>query len=472
MAMNSRHQPSTDPTGGSALSPRIRAPQSLADSGLTRGFLAELITKILLLRGRLSLSALAGIVKLPASIVAEVLAFVRAERLAEVNRSGATDADAEFQLTEAGRARAGEALERCQYAGPAPVPLAAYAQTVAQQSQRELRFGSEEVRRALSGLILDGSLVDQLGAAMNSGRPVLLYGPAGSGKTYLAEQFSGLLPGSILVPHAITVGAEIIQVFDPLVHKAEEDSALANGGIVRTDRDLRWVTCRRPVVMTGGELTLAMLDLQFDASTRFYQAPPHVRANGGLLIIDDLGRQLVEPRQLMNRWIVPLDRRRDYLGLHNGFKFEIPFDLWVVFSTNLRPQNLADDAFLRRFGYKVHVGPMTLGDYRRVFMRVCDELGVGFDSSAFEWLITDRHRARARPLLACYPRDLVERVRDFAIYEGSAPEASPAALARAWDTYFVSDDADDHDGPVSRGVDGQSGPSPRAGDGGFGGIAE
>jgi len=428
---------------GPGASKRPRSPQSLADSGLSLGFLIELIAKLLLLRGRLSLVSLAATIKLPPSFLTDALGFMRRERLVEVNRGGATDADAEFQLTESGRARAAEALERCQYAGPAPVPLQSYVDVVARQSLSTIRFSAKGVREALGDLVLPPGLVDQLGAAMNSGHAVLLYGPAGSGKTYLAERFAEQLPGTISVPYALTVGGEVIQVFDPLVHQPAGDGAHDEPGLVRSDADARWITCRRPVVMTGGELTLAMLDLQFDPATRYYQAPPHLKANGGMLIIDDLGRQLVEPRQLMNRWIVPLDRRRDFLSLHNGFKFAVPFDLCVLFSTNMRPTHLADDAFLRRFGHKVFVGPMTLSDYREVFRRVCAELKVGFDAGAFEWLITERHTKDQRPLLACYPRDLVGRIRDVAIYEGTPAQMSEASLSLAWDTYFVASDSDE-----------------------------
>lgn len=423
--------------GVSSTSSSPRAPQTVEDSGLTRGFLIDLLAKFLLLRGRSSLTNISLAIRLPPSVLIDVLGFMRSEHLVEV-RGGANESEAQYQLSESGKHRGNEALARSQYAGVAPVALDDYHRVTRGQSIAGLRFTSEAIHDALRELVLPETLVDQLGAAMNSGRAVLLYGPAGSGKTFLAERFAELLPGEILVPYAITVGGEVIQVFDPLVHDPIAPTGHANA-FIKADADERWVACRRPVVMTGGELTLSMLDLQFDLATRFYQAPPHIKANGGLLIIDDLGRQLVEPRQLMNRWIVPLDRQRDYLSLHTGFKFEVPFEVLVLFSTNLRPTDLADEAFLRRFGYKVFVGPLSLGEYQRVFENVCREVGVTFSRDAFDWLIEMRHGRDERPLLACYPRDLLGRVRDFSIYDGSPSEMTASTLDRAWRTYFVTE---------------------------------
>ncbi|MFC5301300.1 ATP-binding protein [Azospira restricta] len=424
-----------DPLPAAPMSPR-----SLDECGLDLLFLADLAGKIIFQRGKISLTSLTAHICLPAVVVTPVIDFMRGEHLAEIARRGASEGDVEYQLTEEGKRRAIESLRRCQYAGPAPVTLQAYTETVEVHSVGALEIHADDVHREYSDLVISQRILDSFGAAMNSGRAIFVYGPAGSGKTYMAERLCRLLGGTIAVPHAVVVDGEVIQVFDPLVHKpippVERTERLIDR---RRQPDARWVICHRPVVMTGGELTLSMLDLHFDQSTRFYQAPPHFKANNGIFIIDDLGRQLVSPRDLMNRWIVPLDRRCDYLALHTGYKFRVPFDVVVVFSTNVKPTDLADEAFLRRLGYKIFIGPVPEHDYREIFERCCTEYGVRFDAAAFDFLVKEMHVRANRPLLACYPRDLVGQIRDFAIYEGSERAMSESTLKRAWASYFVSD---------------------------------
>ena len=412
------------------------APRALADTGLSDQFVLELAAKVLLLRGRQRLTELAHALRLPASVVEELLEFMRGERLVELLRRGATHGDALFVLTELGRARATDFLRRCRYAGPAPVAIEAYVAQVRQQSVSGMQVTRADVDRAYQGLILRQELREQIGAAMNSGRPLFFYGPAGSGKTYLAESLVRLLKGCVAVPYAFLVDGEIVQVFDPLVHRplpaAHAESVLD----ARSRTDARWVLCERPVVVVGGELRLEMLDLRFDSSAGFYQAPPHVKANNGLFIVDDLGRQIVRPEQLMNRWIVPMDRRRDYLALHTGTSFELPFDMVLVFSTNLTPSDVADEAFLRRLGYKVYVGPTAEDDYRELLRLACKQCHVPYHEQAFADLLA-LHQAHRRPTLACHPRDLVGLIADFAIYMGTEPQFTPVALERAWHSYFA-----------------------------------
>ncbi len=419
------------------------APRTVAETGLPFVFLVELAVKILSVGGQLRLAELANRMKLSVSVIDSLICYLRAEKLCEVARTGGTGTDADlcYRLTDLGRARALEFLARCAYAGPAPVTLEDYCASVQSQSVASLRIARDAVTEYFGDIIVGGGILDQLGAAMNSGRAMFIHGPAGSGKTYLAERLAGLLRGDIRVPHAVLAGGEVVQVHDPLVHRpcaSDGKEALRRGSA-----DLRWVTCRRPAVLTGGELTLDMLDLKFDHTTRYYQAPPHLKANNGIFIIDDLGRQRCSPTDLLNRWIVPMDRRIDYLALHTGYKFQVPFDVIVVFSSNLPPAELGDGAFLRRIGYKIHVGPMSEADYRRIFVRVCADHGIAWNEDAFTYLLQERHGPAHRPLLACYARDLVSQVRDRASYADEQPALTPDALDWAWNNYFTGEhDAD------------------------------
>jgi DNA-binding PadR family transcriptional regulator len=419
-----------------------RAPRAPGETGLELSFLVELLAKMIYMHGELRLPQLVAQTRLLPGVLGPVLAFMRAEKLCEVTRHGETEAALSYCLTDLGRARAEEFRRRSQYIGPAPVRLDDYVAQVMQQSVGDLAFGREHLERAFADIVVQEGVLEQLGSAMNSGRAQLIYGPAGSGKTYLAERLVNLLFGDVAVPHAVTVNGEVIQVFDPLVHRpatADACTSAADGIDRGSAGDPRWVLCRRPVVMTGAELTLAAVDLEFDPQTRFYQAPPQMKANNGLFILDDLGRQLVSARDLMNRWIVPLDRHTDAMTLHTGQKFTIPFDLIVVFSSNMNPSELADPAFLRRLGYKIYVGPLHPLDYRTVFESVCQDLEIPFAEAGFDFLCR-LHRLEGRPLLACTPRDILAQLRDYARFHGAPPRLSEELLGWAWKNYFARDE--------------------------------
>ena len=417
------------------------APRTVQDTGLPFIFLVELAVKTLFLGGQLGLTELAGRMKLSVGVIDPLIGYLRAEKLCEINRAGntGTDADINYRLTDLGRARGAEFLTRCAYAGPAPVTLDDYCAAVQSSCVASMRIPRDAVHGYFGDIVVSEGILDQLGAAMNSGRAMFIHGPAGSGKTYLAERLAGLLMGHIRVPHAIFAGGEVVQVYDPVVHhpSAGADGAGVEAFQRRGTVDARWISCRRPAVLTGGELTLDMLDLKFDHTTRYYQAPPHLKANNGIFIVDDLGRQRCSPTDLLNRWIVPMDRKIDFLALHTGYKFQVPFDVIVVFSSNLPPAELGDGAFLRRIGYKIHVGPLIEDDYRSIFMDVCTDFGIAWSEDAFTYLLREQHAREERPLLACYARDLVSQVRDRAAYDGEEPALTPQALEWAWNNYFT-----------------------------------
>jgi predicted ATPase with chaperone activity len=424
-----------------------RAPRSIEETGLSFLFLTELVLKILFQRGQVRLPELAAHIKLSISVITPLVTFLRNEKLCEVTRSGhsGTDADLTYHLTDAGALRATACLNRNAYAGPAPVTLAAYVAQVEAQSVRHLHVVRADVDQAFSDVVASRSVLDQLGAAMNSGRAIFIYGQAGSGKTFLAERLCDLLHGAIAVPYAIMIDAEVVPFYDPVQHQpaagAAPDgnaAALLELGDRNRTLDARWVRdLQRPTALTGGELTLEMLDLRFDANTRLYQAPPHLKANNGIFIIDDLGRQRCSPLELMNRWIVPMDRGVDYLSLHTGLVFQVPFDVVVVFSSNFLPERLSDGAFLRRLGYKIEVPPQTQAEYELLFRQACTAHGMAFDADAFAYLLTAHHAKDQTPLLACYPRDLIRQVRDLARYENTQPILNQRSLDWAWQNYFA-----------------------------------
>jgi predicted ATPase with chaperone activity len=417
-----------------------RAPRTPEETGLPFLFLVELLTKVLSVRGQLQAAELANHLKLSVSVLDALITFMRAEKLCEVVRRGGsgTDADLTYNLTDLGRARTFEFMSRNAYAGQAPVTLEAYCAQVQAQSVADMRITHEDMAREFDDIVVSPTVLEQLGAAMNSRRAIFLHGPAGSGKTFLAERLAGLLKGPISVPYAILVDSEVVQIHDPLVHRPVDDAVeRIHAFDKRMPVDTRWVRAMRPAVLTGGELTLDMLDLQYDPGTRFYQAPPHLKANNGIFVIDDLGRQRCSAIELMNRWIVPMDRHIDYLSLHTGYKFLVPFDVIVVFSSNLPPESLADGSFLRRIGYKIHVGPLTEAQYQRIFAQVCTQYGIAYINDAFQYLLREHHYKELRPLLACYPRDILLQIRDLARYEGRIPRLDEKVLDWAWNNYFV-----------------------------------
>lgn len=432
---------------GDASSAQLRGlptvPLRLEDTGLPLTFLVELTAKAMFQLGLTRLTELGTRLCLSTAVVDEVCRFMRRESLLEVSRRGEQEADVEFELTQSGRSRAAEWLARNSYVGPAPVTLQAYTERVSAQSITHQTVTRGQLLAAFAGLVVPLPLIDLLGTAVNSGRPMLLYGPAGSGKTYLAEKLHRLLTGNVAIPHAICVQGEVIRVFDSQCHRPVTEAPRPRAALDgRLRPDPRWILCERPCIVSGGELTLEMLDLSFDARAGYYEAPPHLKANNGLFIVDDLGRQIISPHALMNRWMVPMERRHDHLMLRGGGKFTVPFDMTLVFSSNLGPADLEDTAFLRRLGHKIEIGALSPDDYALVFEGACAAEGMRPDPTAFWHLLRHLHPTHAKPLLACYPRDLLHLVASRARFTGGPLELSSAGLDWAWDAYFG------HDAPI------------------------
>jgi hypothetical protein len=410
-------------------------PRSRRETGLGEHFLADLIAKQLHEAGVLDLGELSVRMALAGSVLAELLAFMRGEGLAEVRGSG-PDGLLRIGLTERGRAAALEAFARDGYVGPAPVPLESYAQVVRRQSVRCLELRREQVHRAFADTVIDPELLDQLGPALHSGRATFLYGDAGTGKSFIARRLARLLRDDVLVPHALEVSGKTVRCFDAGVHESVAEPSAASRLHFDGGHDPRFVRCRRPVVVLGGELTLDMLDVRFDAGTRTHRAPAQLLANNGLLLIDDLGRQRMRPAELFNRWIVPLEEARDYLSLHDGQHFAVPFDVALVLSTNQDPLQLADAAFLRRIGYKIRFRPLAPDQYRDIWQQQCERYDLACDPQLVDWVMTELHGRQNVPLLPCHPRDLIDLALDRGRYLGW-PELSESALRWAWNTYFV-----------------------------------
>jgi predicted ATPase with chaperone activity len=404
-------------------------PQSIAKAGVRQAVLEDLALKTLYLSGPFSVYALAEHTRLSFEVATELFNRLRAEQLCHV--TGMSSNIPIIAITTQGRARAVELLSHNQYVGAAPVSLESYVEQVRKQSVRSLDTHQADVERAFSHMVIDSKTMAQLGTALNSGTSIFLYGPTGVGKSAIAETLSRVLAeNEAWIPYAVEVDGQIITVFDPVIHKRIEEPKFENG-------DERWVRCHRPTVLVGGELTVEMLDLQFNPITKFYVGPAQMKANNGVLIIDDFGRQRLRPDELLNRWVVPLDRRIDFLTLAGGRKIEIPFDMLVVFATNMNPSELVDGAFLRRIQTKIKIGAVTDQQFCEIFRRVAYEQGLSADDSVLKEITEFIRDTLHQELKACYPRDLINQICWAARYENRKPELNHDALTRAVEAYFL-----------------------------------
>ncbi len=405
--------------------------------GLPEALLVDLVLRHLLRTGDMLLIDLSRRMGLSRLRMDALLKHVRALNYVKVSRCGDLEGDVSYVLTDLGRTHARVAVEKCQYVGPAPVTLDEYVGMVQRQSAALQATTAQQLKAAMGDLVLDEELLANLGSALNSGKAIYLHGPSGSGKTYLAEHMVKTLRGQIWIPHAIQVDGEIIQVFDQRIHRVVKPPVVERRSLSRNAAmDDRWILTERPIVMTGGELTLRMLELEFDDVSRIYVAPPQMKANSGIFVVDDLGRQRISPHELLNRWIVPLDRHVDYLGLHTGAKFQIPFDVTVIFSSNLTPDELTDPAFARRLGYKIPIQALSKQAYREVIAQACERVGAEFDQRSIDHLVEHLHPSCQRDYLPCVPFDVISKIRDRARYLGQELHLTPELIEWAWHMYF------------------------------------
>jgi hypothetical protein len=478
-------------------------PESLEETGLSTEFLGGLVLKALHVRGTALGHDLVDMLALPMTLLDDVIQELQEHRWVEVHATrGPRRGEWVFKLTSAGRQRAAEELEVSRYVGPAPVPFEDFRRWIERQTVERTRIAEEDLRRVLEGLVVPDPMLDLLGPAINSGRSLFLHGGPGNGKTLLAERIARVFGDRYFVPYSVLVDGSVMIVYDPVHHRfglsdneREEDAGsldteeeagpdvmesgpdVMEGGPEVTDteagagdagtgisdarsgveneilrsipqHDRRYVEARRPVVVTGGELTLEQLDLQWDATARMYQAPPQLKAAGGVLVVDDLGRQRVPVRELLNRWVVPLEQRRDHLTLASGKKIVVPFDCFVIFSTNLEPRELGDEAFLRRIHYKIEVPDPGRDEYEAIFRSCCDERDIPFDDDALEYLFEEFYANGTIAPRRCHPRDVLDHLRDLAGYRGEPARLTPRLIEDACRSYFLSA------GPRERSTDG------------------
>lgn len=413
---------------------------SIQDTGLNQFAVADLVLKVLYFSGVLTGYQIAEYVRLPFNgVVDGIMEDLKREQWVEVKGSGGLgEGTYQYMITGGGIAKARESLDRSQYAGPAPVPLDIYYKAIQEQHRRTL-VTQDMLNTALSHLVISKKVFDKVGPAVNSGRSIFLYGPPGNGKTTISEAVGRVVLGQALyIPYAIDIDGQVVRVFDNVNHEPLEEPVDTSGaGTTKVRPDARWIKIKRPVIIVGGELTLETLDLVYDPINKYYEAPFQVKSNGGMFLIDDFGRQQVRPRDLLNRWIVPLEKRVDFLTLANGRKIEVPFDVLIVFSTNLEPRDLVDEAFLRRIRHKIEIVDPTYEEFREIFIRVAKARGLPYDDKMLAYLLQEWFIKKNRNLRSVHPRDLIDQMKDIASFLGVPYEMSKDLLDRACEAYFV-----------------------------------
>jgi predicted ATPase with chaperone activity len=430
----------SSPSGDRLLSPAT-APQTLEDTGLRLEMVLQLLVKSLHFAGDLTGVELADRLGFTFPVIEPAVDQMKVQRLCEIVGGAALGAPSyRYRITDFGRDRAAAYLDRNMYTGTAPVPLEQYRRYMTDfQASAPRSISQQQVREAFSHLVLSDRVLDQLGPGINAAHSIFVYGPPGNGKTVLSQAIAGLLPGDFWIPYALDVEGSLVRVFDPVNHEPDRQQT-PDAGLESVRRhDRRWIRCRRPSVTVGGELTLEQLELTYNPTSGFYRAPVQLLANGGVLIIDDFGRQRVAPHALLNRWITPLESRVDYLTLHSGQKFEIPFMVLPVFATNIKPAELVDEAFLRRIRYKVFAGNPTAQDFEQIFENVCRDRGIPFDPTHVAFLLDTIYTPACIGLRGCQPRDLIDHALSLAQYREEPRELTTELLEAACATYFVDE---------------------------------
>jgi hypothetical protein len=414
-------------------------PATIAETGLHPDGLAMLLLKSLI-GGEASGTALADRLRLPYSVLDALVQHARVEKLAEVRgTTGIGTAGYRYVLTDLGRERANQYLDICRYVGPAPVPLSQYVTYVRASMAARPYVDRDRLATGFEHLVVNQEMFDRLGPAVNSGKSLFLYGAPGNGKTVVAQGIGRAFGSAMFVPHAVDVDGQVVTLFDPVTHQPVGAENRSSSVIATAVHDRRWEQVTRPVVVVGGELTLDMLDLTFNPIGRFYEAPIQWKANGGVFVVDDFGRQRIPARDLLNRWIVPLESRVDFLTLHTGRKFEVPFNVLIIFATNLKPESLADEAFLRRIPYKILAKNPTFDEYCAIFELNCRKRGLKFDPVMVEYLNRRYYQPRRLQMRACHPRDLIEQVVDMCRYQNRVTVITRELLDAACASYFLEE---------------------------------
>lgn len=443
-------EPTTEPADNNLSVPIPPQPETIEQTGLGMGFLTDLILKIIYFSGNITAQKMEEETKLPfLGVIDKVLNYLKLEEYVDIigAEGGFTERTFQYVIARKGINKVHEVLERSQYAGPAPVPLDNYVDVVKRQTLGNMIVDEATIREAFSHLVISNAMLDRLGPAANSARSLFLYGPPGNGKTTFSEGIANLLSGHVLIPYTIEIDGQIIKLFDPMNHKVvaqnevthvEEGVPFGNSASeIKKPPDARWVICKRPHVVVGGELILEQLELIFDPIAKVYEAPFQMKSNGGIFLIDDFGRQKCRPQDLLNRWIVPLEKQVDYLALQTGKKLAVPFDVLIIFSTNLSPKDLVDDAFLRRIRHKIEVPNPTPNEFREIFKRVARGKKIPYSDDGLRYLIQEHYMKTGRDLRSCHPRDLCDQILDEAKYRGVQPAMTRELIDRACGAYFV-----------------------------------